>query len=35
MISHGDFLASQPEDLTDVQFVSGHFGFQYASHLID
>lgn len=34
-VSHGDFLASRPEDLAEFQFVSGHFGFEYASYLID
>lgn len=34
VVRHGDFLDRSPEDFADTPFVSGHFGFDYASPLL-
>lgn len=35
VISHGDFLTLKPEGCRKFDFVSGHFGYSFASALID
>lgn len=32
--SHGDHAGKQPDDFKDVAFISGHFGYDFASHFI-
>lgn len=34
VISHGDYCTRMPEALADIRFVSGHFGYAYARHLM-
>lgn len=34
VISHGDYCTRRPVDLSNTLFVSGHFGFAYARHLM-
>ena len=34
MTSHGDCWGRQPKNLDDIQFISGHIGYDYAKHLI-
>lgn len=34
VISHGDYCTRQPGELADTLFVSGHFGYAYARHLM-
>ncbi len=33
-ISHGDFTSKKPKELAHMQFVSGHFGYDYAKSLM-
>lgn len=33
-ISHGDYVNHQPEDFQHIQFVSGHFGYEFASYFM-
>lgn len=34
LISHGDHVGHRPEEYTDTQFVSGHFGYAFAQSLM-
>jgi hypothetical protein len=34
VISHGDYCSRRPDELADTLFVSGHFGYAYARHLM-
>lgn len=34
IISHGDFCKFLPDQLEGIRFVSGHFGYSYARHLM-
>jgi len=34
VISHGDFMYCKPEELNDIQFISGHFGYEFAKYYI-
>jgi len=34
IISHGDYVGRKPEDLKDIPFVSGHFGYDFAKDLM-
>lgn len=35
LISHGDFDGHSPNEFTNIKFVSGHFGYDFARSLID
>lgn len=35
LISHGDFAGHHPEEFRKTKFISGHFGYDFAKHLID
>lgn len=34
LISHGDYLGKSKEEIQDISFVSGHFGFDFAQTLM-
>ena len=34
VISHGDYIDKQPQELIGAAFISGHFGYEYASKLM-
>jgi len=34
VISHGDYSGHRPEDFQKIDFVSGHFGYEFARHLM-
>ena len=34
VISHGDFMYCKPEEFNDIQFISGHFGYEFAKYYI-
>ena len=35
LISHGDFVGHHPDEFKNTKFISGHFGYDFAKHLID
>jgi len=32
IISHADFLNHKPEEFSEVQFISGHFGYEFTKY---